>query len=500
MNDRKKTFSLFLISAVCLLIGRPAASQPGPERPPAVAGSFYPADPEVLRSMVDGFLAGAAHHDLAGDLVAILVPHAGLEYSGPVAAEGFKALARDWPVVVMIGPSHHVAVPGAALVAHGSFRTPLGSVPIDEALAGQLLAASPVFAEQPEAHAPEHSLEVELPFLQRRLKEFRIVPILMNTDDLEVARKAGLAVAEVLRGRKALLLISSDLSHYPPRDTARPIDETFLRALARMDPDFQRRTGRYLMSRNEPQEETVACGETAIWAGLTAARALGADRAQLLRYANSGELVPATAGRAVGYGAVAFVRSGKPPPASFRLDSAARRELLAVARASIAEGLEGKQFAVQPLRDNRELNLPAAVFVTLTQGGRLRGCIGTTLPEFGLWEAARYFARQAAFQDPRFHPLGRDELAATRLEISILSTPEPIKDASAIVPRRDGVIVRKGNQSGLFLPTVWEELPDKTEFLNEVCSQKAGLPPDCWKDPSVELQVFRSEVFAEAVK
>ncbi len=499
-TERGKSHAVLLISAVCSLILRPAAAQPPDERPPAVAGQFYPADPEALRSNVDGFLSRAARHPLEGELVAILVPHAGYEYSGAVAAEGFRAIASDPATVVLLGPSHHVGVRGAALVAHGSFRTPLGTVPIDETLAGRLLAASPVFAEQADAHAPEHSLEVQLPFLQRRFKNFRIVPILMNTDDREVARKAGLAIAEAIRGRKVLLVISSDLSHYPPRDTARAVDETFLRALARLDPEFQQLTGHWLMSRGEPQEETVACGETALWAGLYAVRALGADRAQLLRYANSGEIVPATAGRSVGYGAVAFVRSGRAPRTEFTLDEPARKRLLAAARSSIAEGLAGKTFALEPLQDDRDFNLPAAVFVTLTQGGHLRGCIGTTVPQFGLWEAVRYFARSAAFEDQRFKPLEPRELAATHIEISILSSPHRVTNAGAIVPGRDGVVVRKGSRSGLFLSTVWEQLPDKTQFLDEVCSQKAGLSPDCWKDPSVELQVFRSEVFAERAK
>jgi AmmeMemoRadiSam system protein B/AmmeMemoRadiSam system protein A len=492
--DKKAAFGSLFFG--CSLFCRPAAAQPENERPPAAAGQFYPANPGELRNMVDHLLAGAGRHGLDGELSAILVPHAGYQYSGPIAAEAFKTLKDEWPSVILIGPSHHVAVKGAALVARGSFRTPLGSVPVDEELAGKLLAASPVFAEEAAPHAAEHSLEVQLPFLQRRLKRFRILPVVMNTEDLEIARKAGLAIAEAVRGRKTLLVISSDLSHYPRSNVARPVDQTFLKALERLDPEYLKLTGQTLMSRGEPELFTVACGETAIWTGLYAAKALGANQAQILRYANSGELVPDTADRSVGYAAVAFVHAGRPKNPDL-LDKKAQQRLLDAARTSIADGLAQKRFSFEPLNKNYDLNLPAAVFVTLRRHGELRGCVGTVEPQFSLWEAVRHFARSAAFEDTRFQPLEQAELKDIRVEISILSPPQRIKDAGEIVPGRDGVIVRNGRHSGLFLPEVWESLPDKTSFLDTLCSQKAGLPPGCWKDPSVELRVFRSEAFSE---
>jgi AmmeMemoRadiSam system protein A/AmmeMemoRadiSam system protein B len=394
------------------------------------------------------------------------------------------------------------------LIAHGSFRTPLGSVPIDEELAARLLRESSAFEERTDAHAAEHSIEVQLPFLQRRFQHFKIVPVVMNNEDPAAMRPVGDAIARAIKGKNILLVISSDLSHYPPRDIARRADLTLLRALERLDPDYLALTAEMLVGRRETGLETAACGLAAIEAGVSAATALGATQAVQLHYANSGELVPATEGHAVGYGVVAFVNSGRPAggealpagrPArkAFALDQASRTRLLEAARDSIAQELNGQRYQFGPLAENRELNLPAAVFVTLTQEGHLRGCIGTTQPQSGLSDAVRYFARQAAFDDPRFSPLGKDELARTHIEISILSAPERIPDAGAIIPGKHGVIVRKDGHSGLFLPTVWEQLPDKTDFLSEVCAQKAGLPRDCWKDPAVELQVFTSDVFGE---
>ena len=296
-----------------------------------------------------------------------------------------------------------------------------------------------------------------------------------------------------------MLVISSDLSHYPPRDIARRADLTFLRALERLDPEYLALTARMLVGRREAGLETAACGLAALEAGMTAAVALGADRAVLWHYANSGEIAPATEGRSVGYGVAALVNFGRPAPKGFGLNDVSRARLLKVARDSIAEGQNGQGFEPGPLADNSEMNLPAAVFVTLTREGRLRGCIGTTVPQSGLWDAVRYFAREAAFDDPRFRPLDRGELPRTHIEISILSAPERVASAGAIIPGKHGVIIQRNGHSGLFLPTVWEELPVKADFLSELCAQKAGLPRDCWKDPSVELQVFTSDVFGDGI-
>ena len=363
-----------------------------------------------------------------------MVPHAGYEYSGALAAEGFKTLTGNYSTFVLVGTAHHVGLKGAALIAHGSYRTPLGSVPIDEELAAQLLRESSAFEDRSDAQADEHSIEVELPFLQRRFHDFKIVPIVMNNEDPAAMRPVGEAIARAIRGKNIFLIISSDLSHYPPRDIARKADMTFLAALKRLDPDYLALTAEMLVGRREKGLVTAACGLAAIEAGVTAATALGADRAMFLNYANTGDIVPEAESRSVGYGAVALVNSGTPLRKTFALDESSRTRLLQAARDSIAQGLNGKRYVSGTARENSELNLPAAVFVTLTEQGHLRGCIGTTVPQGGLLESVRYFARQAAFEDPRFKPLEKNELPQTHIEISILSSPERIPDANAIVP------------------------------------------------------------------
>jgi len=484
---------LSLLASGCSA-GRPSADG---DRPPAVAGAFYPADPSELGASVDGMLVGAATHTLSGRTVAVLVPHAGYVFSGRVAAEGLKAAGAEWERVVLIGPSHRHPIEKAAVYASGTYGTPLGPVPVDADFAARLLKDSSLFTDSPAAHEGEHSLEVQIPFLQRLIKRWKIVPILVNEVDPDRAEKLGAAIARAIGKSRTLIVISSDLAHYPPEKTAHLSDETFLRSLLRLDPAYSALTFQQLMGRGEPGLETVACGDAAIMVGMAAAKALGADRAEILKHATSAEAGPeGDPSRVVGYGAVIF-EAGTGVPLENACSVGERRRLLEAARGSISDALASKPLIPSPLDEDVVYNLPAAVFVTLTEGGRLRGCIGTTEPRLPLLDGVQYFARAAAFEDPRFPALQPREMKGLHIEISILSAPHKVPNADAIVPGRDGIIVSQGGRSGLFLPTVWKELPDKKEFLSEVCSQKAGLAPDCWRDSSTDIRVFTSEVFEE---
>jgi hypothetical protein len=480
-----------------LLFALPSAS--AAPRKCAVADGFYPGDPMLLAKSVDGYLAKApAPGKLPGPVVALLVPHAGYAYSAPVAATGYRAVADAYDTVVVLGAAHTVRVPGAALYAGGPFETPLGTVPVDDEV-NRLLLKDPLFKDMPEAHAREHSIEVQLPFLVRRLqKGFKLVPIVMNTEDPEVALRVGRALGRALKGRKALIVVSSDLSHYPPAGIASRVDRSTLLALERMDPDYFRLANRILMSRGEKGLDTVYCGEAGLLAGLAAARALGADRGTLLRYANSGE-TPGIGDkdRTVGYAAMAFVRTGKPSPSDIPLTPKDKSALLALARRVVSEGVEGRKPAPS-LSEDPVLNQPAAAFVTLTEGGALRGCIGTVEARMPLQDAVAYGAYSAAFEDHRFPPVTKEELPKLRFEVSLLSPSRKVPSHASVVPKKHGVILSQGRRSGLFLPQVWEGIPDKAEFLGELCAQKAGLPRDCWKDPQTELRVFTVGVIEEA--
>ena len=492
---RKVIFTLWLLGAPG------AAPALEADRPPAVAGQFYPADPKELSRDIDGYLTKAKpERKLSGPLVALVVPHAGYEYSAPVAAVGYLAVSGAFDTVVVIGTAHRARVDAAALYAHGAFITPLGRVPVDENLAARLLKDAPaLFQDRPDAYEGEHSVEVQLPFLIKRLTPgWKLLPIIMNTDDPQTRLRVGLAVAAAIKGRKALLIASSDLSHYPPARVADKVDRATLKAMERLDPEFFWLSNRIMMAHGEPGLETTWCGEAAVMAVMAAARAQGADRAVLMRYANSGSSPAGEAGRTVGYAAVAFVRSGRSPAAGPTLDEKQKKSLLALARQSVDSGTEGKQ-AEGKLMDDPVLNLPSAVFVTLTEDGRLRGCVGTTAPRATLRDAVAASAFSAAFEDHRFAPVTKDEVAKLHVEISILSSARPVADAGSIVPKKHGVIVSQGGSTGLFLPQVWEQIPDKDGFLSELCEQKAGLPRDCWKDPKTRLAVFTVSAFEEPI-
>jgi len=486
----------YVILAVLLFCAAPDAGA----REAAFAGKFYPSGRAELSAFADKALAGCPAASPSEKTVAVLAPHAGFVYSGRIAACAYTAAAENYDLVVILGPAHTKAVRGAALLASGFYETPLGRVQVDEEFSRALMAAEPLFYDDPAAHAAEHSVEVQLPFLQRRLKKpFRLAAALLNSDDPAAPAKIGAALAAKLKGRRALLVISSDMSHYPGHETARAADLTQALALETMSAEYFLLTGKVLLAKGAPGLETCACGGAAIAAGLEAAKRLGAGEFVTLKYADSFDTFPeaATKERVVGYLAGAFVKKAKAAPYTIKYDAARREALLAEARKAVAASLEGEKPAPVFEKTDYALNLPAAVFVTLTKNGVLRGCVGTVEPVMALVDAVKYAALSAAFADRRFEPLAKEELSEVRMEISALSPLQRTASAKNITPSLHGVVVRGGGRSGLFLPQVWEQIPNKEEFLGELCSQKAGLPRDCWKDPKTELYTFTVDAFSE---
>ncbi|PYQ18085.1 MAG: AmmeMemoRadiSam system protein B [Acidobacteria bacterium] len=265
-----------------------------PIRRAAVAGSWYPGTPAAIAAEVEGYLAAARPPAVPGRLVGLISPHAGLRYSGPVAAHGYGLLrGRPRLTVVMVGPSHHSAFEGVAVYARGAFETPLGRVPIAEEIAEGLLAAGPALCDDPERHRDEHSLEMQLPFLQHVVPDLRLVPLLMGSQSREEADALAEALAGVLAGRDVLLVASSDLSHYQPAPVANRLDAEVAECVGRFDPEG-------LMARLERRHDH-ACGGGPMVAVMKAARSLGADRATVLRYGDSGDVGEGDKSRVVGY-------------------------------------------------------------------------------------------------------------------------------------------------------------------------------------------------------
>lgn len=438
-------------------------------RPAAVAGMFYPAPPAVLRQSVEQLLA-AVGSTSGPQPKALIVPHAGYIYSGSTAARAYALLvpwAKALRRVVLLGPTHRVAVNGLALPEATAFATPLGEVGIDAA-AVAAIADLPQVVRSDVVHAQEHSLEVHLPFLQTVLADFELLP-------LAVGRASPEAVAEVLErlwgGPETLILISSDLSHFLPYANAQQIDASTCQRILQLQNNIQ------------PKE---ACGAFPVNGLLLAARQHGL-RPQLLAACNSGD----TAGdrqRVVGYAAFAFAEGN---PVSAQTTNTLGDSLLKLARQAINRhfGQPTATFTV----DLPELQKSGASFVTLTQNGQLRGCIGSLQAWRPLAQDVQQNALAAALRDPRFKPLTAEELARTRVEVSLLTAPEPMQFSSEadllgqLRPGVDGIILSAGPHRATFLPQVWEQLPTPQAFMAQL-KRKAGLAADYWGD---EVRVER---------
>lgn len=502
----------FLLFSVC---GCSAQQQ---VRPAAVAGQFYPDKPEELSSMVDGFLSQVTEDKTKGKLVTLLVPHAGYVFSGQVAAYGYKQIIdAKYDTIIIIGLSHKYHLGNqAAIYTRGYFETPLGKIKIDSALADALCQNSSLIKENTEAHADEHCIEVQLPFLQRTLKTFEIVPILMSNPELSVCQQIGTSIVQVIKKQKnkrILVICSTDMTHYPSYDDAVNTDKQALSAMSKYDLPLLKQEIDSLMSQGINNLACVFCAEGAVFTVMQIAKDLGADTVEILKYANSGDVSYGNKSQVVGYSAVAYTTTGKQKKSEpvkeketkmksdtqnpeFKLSSETQKEMLSLARQSIESALNNITLSYKPTTE--EMKKPAAVFVTLQKNGQLRGCIGTTVAQAPLYQTVEYFAKAAAFEDTRFPQVTKSELKELHIEISVLSPMVRVNSADEIKPHLHGVVVKQGFHSGLFLPQVWEHFSNKEDFLNELCHQKAGLPPTAWKDPGkVELYIFTVFAFEE---
>jgi AmmeMemoRadiSam system protein B/AmmeMemoRadiSam system protein A len=431
-------------------------------RPAAVASLFYPGDARTLAEEVSSYLDQTEEAPLApGFPKAVIVPHAGFIYSGPVAASAYDLLRPARGIVrrvVILGPCHRVPVHGLALPRAKAFDTPLGRIPLDEEKIASIRAL-PQVVESAATHAEEHALEVQLPFLQRVLGEFSLVPLVVGDAAPE-------KVADVLErlwgGTETLIVISSDLSHYHSYEAAREIDEATVQAILGFDTGIC---------------HEQACGATPVAGMLIAARRKGLA-AKLLDCRNSGD----TAGdksRVVGYASFALASEGP------RYGAEHGRKLLEIARQSISAALAAGGKPGTPVAEEPWLRESRATFVTLMQGEELRGCVGALEAQRSLAQDVAENARAAAFQDTRFKPLTSDEFGRTDIEVSLLSTPKRLSFEGhadligRLRPGVDGVILEQSEEGrrATFLPQVWEGLPDPERFIAHL-KKKAEIAQD----------------------
>jgi len=461
---------------------------------PNVSGQFYEADPGKLSSQIDYFNSLAAIRPFQNHVDIIIAPHAGYIFSGPVAAYGFKAVSQNrYKTIIILAPSHYVRFDGISVWDRGGFQTPLGIVRVDEEFSKRLIASDEHVYFKTEPYEQEHSLEVEIPFLQKTFKEFSIVPVVMGQPSLQTMKKFVAALNEIIGAREdVLIVISTDLSHYHTDADARTIDARTIEAIKSLDVEG--------FIRGHESKKMESCGFIPVLTALLYAKEKGLNQAQVLRYANSSD-VSKDLDRVVGYTSIIIYSVGESKRPKqieeifFSLEQ--QKRLVNIARTTIEEYVrKGRSFAVTE-NDPRLLKEDGA-FVTLMKKGRLRGCMGHLIGEGPLYLTVRDMAIASASQDPRFSPVLENELSSLEVEVSVLSKPWRVKDPTEIIPGKHGAIVRQGHKSGVFLPQVWESSGwTREEFLSRLCVDKAGLPADAWQDPKTIIQIFTAESFFE---
>lgn len=447
------------------------------------AGKFYEGRTEALSAQIDHFLKVAeAKHSPSGSIVALIVPHAGYIYSGRVAARAYSLVRReDYTTVVIIGPSHHYGFEGCSIYPKGGYETPLGVVEVDSSLAGELSKASG-FSYIPEAHQNEHSVEVQVPFIQKVLPEAKIVPIVMGFPQKKTVSSLAEALHKVLPGKKVLVVGSTDMSHYLPKAKANDQDAKTIDLIRIFKTDT--------LIRKLERRENILCGGGPVASLLLYAKKSDSARVEVLSYADSSD-AGGPESQVVGYMSAAVLSSAEVP--SFSLSAEDKSQLIQFARSAIRMFATGEKISNDRPQSPALLEKKGA-FVTLKKHGRLRGCIGFIQPHFPLYETVMQAAVYAAVKDARFQPVKPSELEDLEIEISVLSPLKKIHSPNLVKVGQHGLFISRGSKQGLLLPQVPVENGwNRTAFLEQACI-KADLPPDAW-ERGADIYVFTAIVF-----
>jgi hypothetical protein len=454
------------------------------------AGKFYPADPEHLYQQIQTLLGEARQTESQPPtdkkLKALVMPHAGYIYSGRTAAHAARMLAgADFSKVIIMGPDHRVGFQNGAISNANAYETPLGRIDLHPD-AARLRHRFDCFRHVPASDQTEHSIEVILPFLQTQLDGFQLMPIVMGPGNIQRYAKAINSIYD----ENSLLVVSTDLSHYLSYSKANRRDRQTIEMILNLN------------SSDLADSSNRACGVTPLRVLIN----LGEQHQwepRLLFHENSAD----TAGprqQVVGYAAIAFYGE-ESMTQSNEMSEEKGQQLVQLARQTIAKRLgisQNDSGDMESRLSDDFFESRRGTFVTLTKNNQLRGCIGNLVPDKLLKEGVKDNAINAAFNDPRFPPLSKEELDQIEIEVSLLTEPQPLayKDADDLLaklrPHVDGVILRKGMYSSTFLPQVWEQLPEKELFLSHLCL-KAGLPADEWKKGDLEVLTYQVQYFEE---
>ncbi|MDK2849644.1 MAG: hypothetical protein PWR32_311 [Candidatus Woesearchaeota archaeon] len=478
-------------------------------RKSAISGSWYPGTKEVIIKTIDNFFNNNKQDNEVNSkikqlqqqkILAIIVPHAGWQFSGQVASTAFNAICnKSYHKVFIIAPSHYVSFKGVSVANFTHYETPLGKVKVSNITYD--LLKEPLFKYIPEAHSREHAIEIELPSLQRCLQNFEIIPILVgnlnNYSDLEnIANTLNKYIDD-----NSLIVVSSDFTHYGLRygfvpftnnisENLKSLDMAAFNNIKSLDP---KKFYKFI----QESKDTI-CGRypILILMNLLKDKKLNIT---LIKYDTSGNITKDFT-NSVSYMAIAF---SNPEDKIIELNKSEKEFLLTLARSTIETYLKtGRKPKIDENSIPNKFKQKMGCFVTLEKNHNLRGCIGHILPQEELYKCVIDNAINAAVKDPRFNPVTLDELDDISIEISVLSVPQKLEFSSPedlknkLIPNVHGVILKRGFYQSTFLPQVWEKLSDKEEFLTHLCL-KAGMEPLCWTNPNTEVYVYRAYVFCE---
>ncbi|MEE9443462.1 MAG: AmmeMemoRadiSam system protein B [candidate division Zixibacteria bacterium] len=454
-------------------------------RYPAVSGMFYPSDGEDLLEMVNQHLAEVKDlPEIDGQIIALIVPHAGIEYSGQIAAYSYKLLENSsFNKIILCGPSHRVPFDGISVYGPDvTWQTPLGDVICDNDLCLQLIENNKSVKFSKEAHNREHSLEVQLPYLQAVLKDFTLVPATMGFPAPETIDALAAALTDLEMDKNTVMVASTDWQHHMSAKAGWKYDSLGLECLEKMNPDE--------LQKLLAEKKTQMCGGAPTVAVMKAAMAKGADKVEILKYGDSGDIT-GDKSSVVSYAAAVLYKANE----NNELSEADKKKLLKIARQSIETYLETETIPKFDVPES--LKRLGAAFVTLEKDHRLRGCIGQTIAITPLYETVSHCAIQAAVSDPRFPPVKRVEMNQIHLEISVLTPLQKVESLDEIEVGRDGLMISMGRNRGLLLPQVATDYGwDRETFLRQTC-KKAGLAPDAYKSAQAEIFKFQAIIFEE---
>ncbi len=432
-------------------------------RQPVVAGQFYPGSASQLKVMIEKMVDAEAEKQ---EVIGLVSPHAGYMYSGPVAGAVISRV-KFKDTFIILGPNHTGRGKPLSIISKGKWQTPFGDVEIDSELAQHLLSITRHLQEDDAAHAFEHSIEVQLPFLQYFRPDVRIVPITLSFASIDACKEIGKEIARAIKdtGREAVIMASSDMTHYEPHDTAARKDRQAIDAILRLDEDE--------LFRRVEEHNISMCGCAPVASLIAAARELGATSAELVKYQTSGD----TSGdysAVVGY-------------AGIIIKAIAMHPLVQHAKNTIETYVTSGDVISPPEELTPEMQQKAGVFVSLHKFGELRGCIGTFEPtKPNVAEEIISNAISSATRDPRFPPVATEELGDLEYSVDVLTKPKPIKNKKELDPRKYGVIVECGFRKGLLLPDL--DGVDTVDQQVDICCQKAGILP------SEPMNLYRFEV------